>query len=230
MVLTGAGRAGQTGEIIAREFARHGAVPILVDRSASVVDERVADLVKEGYEAHGFAYDLTSESEVSELAARVSELCGDQGLAALVNGAGGFAMSGNVADSTIDVWRLQLAINLTTCFFTTRALLPLLRKGRGAIVSFATGAALPGQNAARMSAYVAAKSGVAVLMRAVAQEETESGVRANAIAPNAIRTAANIDSMGSGVRYVEREEVAETILFLCSPAAKAISGEVIRLV
>jgi NAD(P)-dependent dehydrogenase (short-subunit alcohol dehydrogenase family) len=80
-----------------------------------------------------------------------------------------------------------------------------------------------------MAAYAAAKSGVLALMRAVAEEERATGVRANALAPTAIRTAANLDSMGENVRYVEREEVADAVLFLCSDGASAISGQVIRL-
>lgn len=78
-----------------------------------------------------------------------------------------------------------------------------------------------------MSAYVAAKSGVISLMRTVAQEEAEHGVRANALAPVAIRTSANIASMGSDARYVEREEVATVVRFLCSPAAARITGQVV---
>jgi NAD(P)-dependent dehydrogenase (short-subunit alcohol dehydrogenase family) len=80
-----------------------------------------------------------------------------------------------------------------------------------------------------MSAYAAAKSGVVALMRAVAQEEQKNGVRANALAPTAIRTAANLESMGGDVRYVEREEVAATVAFLCSAEASAITGQIIRL-
>ena len=229
VVLTGAGRQGQTGETIAREFARHGAVMILVDRDRANAESRASDLTSDGFEAHPFTCDLSSPDEVASLAAGVKGLCGDAGIAALVNAAGGFSMLGNVADSSVDAWDLQFRINLTTCYLATRALLPLLRAGRGAIVNFSTGAVLPGQSVAGMTAYVAAKSGVAVLTRAVAAEETESGVRANAIAPSAIRTAANLDDMGSNVKYVEREEVARTVLFLCSPAASAINGELIRL-
>jgi 3-oxoacyl-[acyl-carrier protein] reductase len=81
-----------------------------------------------------------------------------------------------------------------------------------------------------MSAYAVSKAGVITLMRAVAQEERESGVRANALAPTAIRTAANLESMGASARYVEREEVADAVMFLCfSPAAQAITGQVIQL-
>jgi NAD(P)-dependent dehydrogenase (short-subunit alcohol dehydrogenase family) len=81
-----------------------------------------------------------------------------------------------------------------------------------------------------MSAYAVSKAGVITLMRAVAQEERDAGVRSNALAPTAIRTAANIESMGDKVRYVEREEVAETVHFLCfSEASRSITGQVIQL-
>ena len=138
-------------------------------------------------------------------------------------------MSGPVATSDVEVWRRQFEINLSTAYLATRSFLPLLRPVRGAIVYFAAAAALPGEKAAGMSAYVAAKSGVVVLARAVAEEEREAGVRANAIAPTAIRTAANLGSMSSKTRYVEREEVARVALFLCSDDASAVTGQILRL-
>ncbi|HEX6161538.1 MAG TPA: SDR family oxidoreductase, partial [Thermoanaerobaculia bacterium] len=132
-------------------------------------------------------------------------------------------------DSDFTVWRRQLDTNLTTAYLATRAFLPMLRAARGAIVYFAAAAALPGEKVAGMSAYVAAKSGVIVLTRAVAQEERDTGVRANAIAPTAVRTAANLRSMSATTRYVEREEVARTTLFLCSDDASAVTGQILRL-
>lgn len=80
-----------------------------------------------------------------------------------------------------------------------------------------------------MSAYGAAKAGVVALMRSVAEEERASGVRVNAVAPTAIRTAANLRDMGEQEHYVERDEVAETVMFLCSHSSRSISGQVIRL-
>jgi len=88
---------------------------------------------------------------------------------------------------------------------------------------------LPGGSTAGISAYAAAKAGVLAIMHAVAQEEAANGVRANALAPTSIRTAANTDAMGDGVKYVERETVAAMIAFLCSPAAGNITGQVISL-
>jgi NAD(P)-dependent dehydrogenase (short-subunit alcohol dehydrogenase family) len=80
-----------------------------------------------------------------------------------------------------------------------------------------------------MAAYAAAKGGVITLMRAVAGEERASGVRANALAPQAIRTGTNISSMGQDQKYVERETVAAWVLWLSSKAAGPLNGQVIRL-
>jgi 3-oxoacyl-[acyl-carrier protein] reductase len=123
----------------------------------------------------------------------------------------------------------MMAVNLTTAYLTTRGFLPQLRRARGTILYFSSAAALPGSSGARMSAYAAAKSGVAALMRAVAAEEASHGVRANALAPTSIRTASNEKSIGKEARYVEREQVADVALYLCSDAAHAITGQLIRL-
>lgn len=228
IVLTGVGREGQVGEVVARAFAEEGAALALVDRDGDEARARAAHLQQQGYTAYGDACDLTDEAQVRALAGDVATRHGGR-IDALVNIAGGFAMSGSVQESDVSTWRRQFDINLTTAYLATRAFLPLLRPTRGAIVYFASAAALPGGSAARMSAYVAAKTGVLALMRAVAEEEIDSGVRANAVAPTAIRTAANIASMSEGIRYVEREDVAATVLFLCSDSARAMTGQILRL-
>jgi NAD(P)-dependent dehydrogenase (short-subunit alcohol dehydrogenase family) len=202
---------------------------ILVQRDLDIAEAQANVLRADGFAAHAIGCDLSSEFAVTEATSEIARLCGNTGLAALVNAAGGFAMSGNVADSATEVWTNQFSINLTTCYLTIRALLPHLRKARGAIVNFATSAAIGNTGHPGMSAYVAAKSGVVALTRAVAAEERVNGVRANAVAPTSIDTAVNIAAMKTGTKFVERERVAQTVLFLCSPAANAISGEVIRL-
>lgn len=228
VLLTGVGREGQVGEVVAEAFAREGARLILVDRTREEVAARAEALVAKGHDAVALPCDLTDDSQLSTLAAAVDKRVSGR-LHALVHMAGGFAMSGPLADSDVAVWNRQIAINLTTAYLTTRALLPMLRTGRGAIVYFASEAALPGARVAAMAGYAVAKTGVVTLMRAVAQEERGNGVRANAVAPSSIRTATNVQAMGDGVRYVEREEVADTVLYLCSEHASSISGQVLRL-
>jgi 3-oxoacyl-[acyl-carrier protein] reductase len=228
VLLTGVGAEGQVGEVVAQAFANLGAAVALVDRTATSVEARAADIVARGHDARGYACDLTDPAAVDALVERVRADYGDS-LHGLVHMAGGFAMSGPVADSSVVVWQRQIAINLTTAYLTTRAFIPLLRAARGAIVLFASEAAMPGATNAERSAYAVAKTGVVTLMRAIAAEERKHGVRANAVAPIAIRTAANLSAMGANARYIEREQVAAAVTFLCSPDASAITGDVIPL-
>lgn len=228
IVLTGVARQGQVGEALAQAFAERGGMVMLIDREADALADRARELVDKGYQATAHACDLTDAAAVSAIAATIGASHGGR-VHALVNAAGGFAMSGPLAESAVDVWHRMLAINLTTAYTATRAFLPLLRPARGSVTFFASEAALPGGSAGGMSAYTASKSGVVALMRAVAQEERDSGVRSNALAPGAIRTSANIDAMGDKTHYVEREEVADAVLFLASDRARAISGQILQL-
>jgi NAD(P)-dependent dehydrogenase (short-subunit alcohol dehydrogenase family) len=228
VVVTGVGRRGQVGEVVARTFVDSGATVVLIDRDPAHVAERASDLAALGVNAHGMGVDLTDPPAVGAAVDRVAALT-PTGLHALVNLAGGFAPSGPVASSDPTVWHQQIAINLTTAYIATRAFLPLLRRVRGSIVYFASAAALPGAGVAEISAYAAAKGGVLTLMRAVAAEERDSGVRANALAPTSIRTAANLTSMGDQTKYVERETVADWVLWLASPISGPVSGQVIKL-
>ena len=228
VVLTGIGKPGQAGEVVARAALAKGARLAVVSRSASEAEARAAALRTDGAEVRGFPCDLSQEADVASLAGMVREAFGEK-VDALINMAGGFAMSGAVAESDFAAWQRQISINLTTAYLATRAFLPALRAARGSIVYFSSAAALPGSRIARMSAYAASKSGVIALMRAVAQEESQHGVRANAVAPTSIRTAANLESMGSDTNYVERSEVASTVLWLCSEVASAVTGVVVKL-
>lgn len=229
-VVTGIGRTGQTGEVIARVLAQTGMRILAVARSEDEAKARADDLRATGHDAVPFACDLSDESQVANLARDVAKLAGSPpSISALVNIAGGFGMSGPVADSTLAVWHTQLSINVATAYLATRAFLPMLRAARGSIVYFSSAAALPGANVSRMWAYAAAKSSVIDLMRAVAEEERASGVRANALAPTAIRTEANLSSMSDKTKYVEREDVAAAVSWLCSDASRAVTGQVIRL-
>lgn len=228
IVLTGAGRAGQVGEAVADAFALAGARLALIGRDTAQVEARAEALRARGHRAASYAADLADATQVEALAGRIAREQGER-VDALVNIAGGFALGGPVADSDVTLLPRQIAINLTTAYHATRYFLPALRAARGAIVYFASEAVLPGGAVKGVAAYAASKAGVVMLMRAVADEERDRGVRANAVAPSTIRTTDNLAAMGTGVRYVEREQVADAVLYLCSEDASAITGQVIRL-
>ena len=110
---------------------------------------------------------------------------------------------------------------------TARAFVPLLRNVKGSLVFFASEAVLPGAKMANLAAYVASKSAVVSLMQVIAQEERAHGVRANAVAPTTIRTSDNVAAMGADAPMVTREAVADVVLWLCSDASRAVSGQLV---
>jgi len=229
VVITGVARAGQVGEALAVAFATAGAGVAILDRDAEGLAAREAELRAHFPESRitAHACDLTSAASTGEAVDMVRSAHGGE-VHALVNAAGGFAMSGEVALSEPDLWQKMFAINLTTAYVATRAFLPMLRAGRGAICYFGSTAALPGGNGARMAAYAAAKAGVLSLMQSVAEEERGNGVRANALVPTAVRTAQNERDMGPGANYVEREEIARLALWICAPdGAEVVTGQAI---
>lgn len=231
VVITGIGRSGQLGEALAVAFARRGATLAVVDRLAGEANDRAADLIAAGFTASAHAADLTDEGAAQSLVESIADTHRhfDGQVHAVICAAGGYAGGGSLDDMGVEDWQRMFAINLTTAFQTTRAFLPAVRKARGSFVFYTSVAALPGNSPKGMSAYAAAKSGVLSLMRSVSADERKAGVRANAIAPTAIRTAANIQSMGADKDYVDRESVADVTLFLASDLARNVSGQVLTL-
>lgn len=226
VVLTGVGREGQVGEAVATAFAELGARVFLIDRQESEARARADALVAAGRRAAGLGVDLTDENAVAACAERIREATGGR-VHALVHLAGGFTSSGPVLESDAALWARQFSLNATTAYLTARAFLPLLRATKGAAVFFASEAVLPGGRTSGVSAYAASKSALVSLMQTIAQEEASKGVRANAVAPTSIRTAANMATMGADAHYVSREEVAKVVLWLCSEDARSVTGQTI---
>lgn len=229
IVITGVGRAGQVGEALALGFAQRGATLALLDRDEAQVHARAADLVAQGFTASAHVANLADAASAEEAAQAVLAAHNAKAVHAVVCTAGGFGFTGPVSDADPADWAKQFTINLETAFATTRAFLPALREAKGSLVYFGSVAALPQGNPKGLAAYTAAKSGVLALMRAVAADEKGHGVRANAVAPTAIRTTTNLADMGDKTDYVERESVADVVAFLASDLARNVNGQVITL-
>ena len=226
VVLTGVGREGQVGEAVALAFAERGARVFLVDHSEPNVRARAEARVARGLRAASLAADLTDPAAAAAVAERVREATSGR-VHGVVHLAGGFAASGPIAESDPAIWHRQLAMNATTAYMTARAFVPLLRNVKGSLVFFASEAVLPGAKMANLAAYVASKSAVVSLMQVIAQEERAHGVRANAGAPTTIRTSDNVAAMGADAPMVTREAVADVVLWLCSDASRAVSGQLV---
>jgi len=112
-------------------------------------------------------------------------------------------------------------------FDIARSLPTLQTVGDGVIINFARA----GQPQANMVAYNCAKAGIEALTRTFALEGRDLGIRVNAIAPGLVDTASNIAAMKPKdlKRWTKRDDIAETVVFLTSPAATGITGQVIAV-
>lgn len=141
--------------------------------------------------------------------------------------AGGFAM-GKVADTDRSALMAQLETNLISCFLCCRAAVRAMQ-GEGRIVNVAARPALEWRTGAGMSAYAVAKTGVAALTVALAEEVAKEAILVNAVAPSIMDTSANRAAMPKAdhAAWPKVEEVAATILFLASPDNRVTRGAVV---
>ncbi len=157
------------------------------------------------------------------------------GLDILVNNAG-ILRDRSIARMTLDEWRSVLDVDLSGVFYCCKYGLEVLRDG-GSIVSVGSLAAKMGFHG--QSNYAAAKAGVQALTRVLARECAKRSIRVNAVAPGVIdtRMAAQITEAARAQlvksialqRLGRPQDVAEAVLFLCSPLAGYISGHVLEV-
>jgi len=234
-LVTGAGSASGIGFSVARMLGELGA-RVIVTATTDRVYERVAELRDFGFDASGIVCTLDSDDGAHLLA---------EGLAAggftptiLVNNAGMVAVGdvemthGGILSSTVD-WERGLAINLTTAFHATRAVIGFMRAaGWGRIVTVASVSG-PVMASRGDIAYAAAKAGLAGLTRALAVDEAARGVTANAVAPGWIATGSQLPSEAIEGELVPAgrsgtpAEVASVVAWLATPGASYVTGQTI---
>ena len=225
-LVTGVGRVGQIGHAVARGIGRAGAKLLLADVNAVGLADRVKEFAAEGITAKVSAGDLTQPEASRAAAAAAQAQYG--GLDILVNVAGGFFSYGPFTEVKPEILDRELAVNFKTAFFMCQAAVPLLlARGGGSIVNFASIAVV--RSLMHMSAYSAAKSAVAGLTLALAREYRDADIRVNAVAPATVRTADNVAQMGDKQPLVELDEVVNTVAFLVSDEARAITGQIVPI-
>ena len=227
-LITGVGRVGQIGHAVARGLGRAGAKLLLADVNAVGLADRVKEFSGEGIAAKSSAGDLTQPDVARAAVAAAQSHFG--GLDVVVNVAGGLFSFGPFTEVKPDALDRELAVNFKTAFFMCQAAMPaLLTRGGGSIVNFASIAVV--RSLMHMAAYSAAKSAVAGLTRSLAREYRDAGIRVNAVAPATVRTADNVTQMQADAKtpLVELDEVVNTILFLASDEANAITGQIVPI-
>lgn len=157
------------------------------------------------------------------------------GIDILVNNAG-ILRDRTIAKMSLDEWQSVIDVNLTGVFHCCKYGLEVMRDG-GAIVNLSSIAAIVGFFG--QSNYAAAKGGVASMTKVLARECGRRNIRVNAIAPGVIETAMAEqipervrEEMLKNVplgRLGQPDEIANTVLFLCSPLASYITGQIIEV-
>ncbi|MDT4939638.1 MAG: hypothetical protein QOG80_3309 [Pseudonocardiales bacterium] len=150
----------------------------------------------------------------------------------------GIVRFSHVETTTLDDWQQHLDVNLTGPFLVSQAALPSLIERKGSIVNVASIAGLRGQ--AYTAAYCASKGGLVLLTKSMGLELASRGVRVNAVCPSSVMTPLvkgvaksmphDLDErlmarlMAPNDMWVTPEEIAESIAYLASPAARNITG------
>src|SRR6266511_573992 len=139
-LVTGVGRVGQIGHGVARGLGRSGAKLLLADVNAVGLADRVKEFAAEGLKAKASAGDLTQPDAARAAVAAAQSQFG--GLDIVVNVAGGFFSFGPFTEVTPEILDRELAVNFKTAFFMCQAAVPALLGRGGAIVNFASIAAV----------------------------------------------------------------------------------------
>jgi NAD(P)-dependent dehydrogenase (short-subunit alcohol dehydrogenase family) len=243
-LVTGGGRG--IGREAALALAASGADVAVAARSANELADTVAAIRAAGRRGEAIVCDVTERAQVEAMIAQVRAALGEPLI--LVNNAG-IAGSAKLTDTTDEMWDGMLRVNATGAFYCTRAVLPMMLQAKwGRIVNVASIAAKVG--APYIAAYAASKHAMLGLTRAVAAEVATRGITVNAVCPGYVDTGmteastANIsartgrseqdarkilEGFSPQGRLMTAGEVAALITFLCSQAARGITGQGIVL-
>ena len=230
---TGIGRA------VALALAEEGCrVVVHYNRSEDEAREVVERISSSGGEATLVGGDVADAQEVERMVGKIEGRYGR--LDILVNNAGSLIERRKFSEMTEDLWERVMAVNLKSVFLCSRAALPLMRRrGRGRIINMTSVASRNGGGPGS-AAYATAKGGVSTLTRAMAKELVGEGILVNGVAPGVITTPFHDrftppdmrETMASGIpigREGSPEEVAGAVLFLASPGADYLVGEIIEV-
>ena len=222
VVITGAGRG--LGRALAVGFASEGAQVALVDLTPVNLDETERQLLDMGADCLAVTADVSKKRQVQGALAQVVERF--DALDVLINNAGVWPTGPILTMDEWD-WDRTIAVNLRAPFLMIQSAARLMHdQGGGNIINIGAGE-LRGEHLANSAAYAASKTGLVQLTRAAAIELAPSRIRVNLVAPQT--------SSGSPAGELSQEQtqwqaaVVDAVLYLASPRAKFVTGEVIAV-
>lgn len=228
------GGKGGMGFATAEAFARSGAAVVLGDIDAAAIQQAAAKLTAAGHRAIGMACDVSDEAQAAALVKHAVDAFGRLDFA--YNNAGIQAPPTDAADESAEDYDKVQAVNLRGIWTCMKHELKQMREqGAGAIVNCSSLGGIVGLP--QRGAYHASKHGVIGLTRSAALEYAPRGVRINAICPGVIETPMVADMIKTQKEAMDEflklqpigrlgtaEEMAQTVLWLCSPGASFVVG------
>jgi 7-alpha-hydroxysteroid dehydrogenase len=232
-IVTGGG-AG-IGRAISELFAAAGAAVVVSDLKKETADDTAQSILQAGGHAIGVACDVTDADARKALVDAAVAAFGKVSI--LVNNAGGGGPK--PFDMPMDTFTWAYELNVFSVFNLSQLCAPHIeRAGGGAILNISS---MAGENTnVRMASYASSKAAENHLTRNIAFDLGPKGIRVNAIAPGAIKTAALASVLTPEIekamlkhtpmgRLGEGRDIAYAALFLCSPAASWVSGQVLTV-
>jgi 7-alpha-hydroxysteroid dehydrogenase len=232
-LVTGAG-AG-IGRAIAETFAAAGASVAVTDRNAATAQQAADAITEAGGQAASAACDVTKEADLVAAVDLAVDAFG--GLTILVNNAGGGGPK--PFDMPMSDMRLAFELNLFSVFRLCQLAAPHMEKAGGGAILNITSMAGDNKNQ-KMASYASSKAAESHLTRNIAFDLGPMNIRVNGIAPGATRTHALQTVLTPEIeaamlkhtaikRLGEPADMANAALFLCSPAASWISGQILTV-
>jgi 3-oxoacyl-[acyl-carrier protein] reductase len=232
-LVTGASRG--IGRAIALALGRAGAVVAGTATSQAGADAIGAAFAEAGIEGRGLVLDVADDAAVD---AACADIAGREGPVTLLVNNAGITRDGLLLRMKIEDWQQVIDTDLTSLYRTSRACIRgMMKARRGRIVNIGSVVALMG-NPGQVN-YCAAKAGLVGFTRALAREVGSRGITVNAVAPGFIETDMTAGLSGEQRNALEKQiplerlgaadDIAATVLFLCSPGAGYITGEVINV-
>lgn len=226
------GGAGGVGKGIALAMAKEGAKVVIVDVNEDAGNETIAELKKHS-DAHLIISDISKRENLTKIVEETIKTFG--GINILVNNA-------HVSKQKpfIDTKQEDLDLSFNTSFYPTFFLMqeayPELKKSKGKVINFASGAGISGQPT--QSAYAAAKEAIRGLTRVVANEWGPDGINVNIISPLAMTPGIEQWSQNDPTQYNQmlqsiplryigdpEEDIGKVAVFLASDDSKYITGQ-----
>lgn len=233
-LVTGASRG--IGKGIALALGRQGAtVAVSYQNNRAAAEQTVQAVQTAGGRAFSVATDVTDPVRAGQMVRAVGERLGRVDI--LVNNVGNFAWK-SVADSSTQEWQDVLSSNLFSVFYTSRAVLPLMRAQHwGRIINLGSVGAERAFGQAKISAFLAAKAGMVAFSRSLALEEARNGITVNVVNPSihddselTVEEAARVKDARFPVgRPPTAEDVAAAVLYFASEQAGYVTGQVLNV-